>query len=250
MAGILDHEQRLAAARDTIDYLMSRDEEEMAVAVTNCPGWTVYNAAVHVGKVSIAWEGMIGSTPTTPNAREKAYEVSFSKPEGSPVADLSAWAHSAIDALEDDIDRPCFFSMTGGEGTVGLWGWHAASELAVHRLDIADALRHTDVISDSEAVDATIYAAEFFLPAMRRVSGIDPGSVALDLLDGAGRTLHTARIASESDATVTVSGPAAQVLRAIWGRPHSDVDIVSGDPQVWDRWRELPSQEFQFGTWD
>ena len=251
MDGVLTHQRRLDAARATIDYLMGRDEDEMTRAVPNCPGWTVYNAAVHVGKVSIAWEGMINSSPDTPDARDRAYAVAFERPEGSPVADLAAWAHSAIDTLDTaDLDRPCFFSMTGGHGTVALWGWHASSELAVHRLDIADALGHRDVLPDDEAIDATVYAGRFFLPAMRRVTGVDPGSVTMELVGADASTVGIATIDAESEDSVVVRGPADQVLRAIWGRPHESVDVVAGETSVWDGWRQLPSQAFQFGTWD
>lgn len=251
MEGVLSHDARLDAARATIDYLMGRDDDEMARAVPNCPGWTVYNAAVHVGKVSIAWEGMINSSPDTPDARDKAYAVAFEQPEGSSVADLAAWAHSAVDALDtDDLERACFFSMTGGHGTVALWGWHASSELAVHRLDIADALGHSDVLADDEAIDATMYAARFFLPAMRRVTEVDPGSVTMELVGHDGAVAATAVLESDDGPDVTVRGPADQVLLAIWGRAHFGVEVTGGDPAVWDAWRELPSQAFQFGTWD
>jgi len=37
---------------------------------------------------------------------------------------------------------------------------------------------------------------------------------------------------------------------ALWGRPHSGVNVVAGAAHVWTDWRALPSEAFQFGTWD
>ncbi len=245
---MLTRDQRLDAARASIDYITGRPEAEQHVEVTNCPGWTVYNAAAHVGRVLVAWEGMINSGPGEEGARDRAYEVSNARPHGAPMSDLRAWAHSAIDALEGPT-RQCFFSMTGGVGDTDLWTWHAPSELGVHRLDVEAALGHQHAMSVPEAVDATTYAATYFLPMMRTVTEIDPGALALELLDAGGSVASTVEIASDAGPVATVRGPAVQVLLAVWGRPHTDVE-VTGDGQVWAGWRELPSQAFQFGTWD
>lgn len=143
-----------------------------------------------------------------------------------------------------------FSSSFGRLGTTGLWAWHAASELGVHRLDVEAALGHEHAISDEEAVDATTYVCEFFLPAMRRVTEVDPGTVTAELLSDTGEHLITVNIDSASTPQVTVRGPVTQVLLALWGRPHTGVDVVSGDADVWSAWRTLPSKAFQFGTWD
>jgi hypothetical protein len=48
-------------------------------------------------------------------------------------------------------------TVTGGSGTVGLWAWHTASELAVHRLDVENALKTPHSMSgdvEADAVDA------------------------------------------------------------------------------------------------
>ena len=105
-------------------------------------------------------------------------------------------------------------------------------------------------VLDDEAVDATMYAARFFLPAMRRVTEVDPGSVTMELVGGDGAVAATAVLESDAGPGVTVRGPVDQVLLAIWGRSHSGVEVTDGDAAVWDAWRQLPSQAFQFGTWD
>ncbi|MGI9596034.1 MAG: maleylpyruvate isomerase N-terminal domain-containing protein [Acidimicrobiales bacterium] len=247
---MLNHRERVEVARDAIDYLTGRDHAEMQLPVPNCPGWSVYNTAVHVGRVCVAWEQMMRCSPDDTTARDRAYEISGQRPPGADPAELASWAHSAIDFLAGDESRECFFSMTGGHGTTGLWAWHAASEIGVHRLDVESALGHPHAISDRATVDSTTYACQFFLPAMRRVTGQDPGSVTAELLGADGRLLDTVKIESEPAAAVHLRGPAVQMLLALWGRPHVDIEVVDGDSEVLAGWRALPGASFQFGTWN
>lgn len=246
---MLDHDQRVASARAAVDYITGRSPAEQQQPIPNCPGWTVYNAAAHIGRVAIAWAEMISSSPDDPESRERGYAQSAERPTGAPVTDLAAWANSTIDRLEGDTDRRCYFSMTGGEGTVGLWAWHAASELGVHRLDVESALGDTHAITDDQAIDAVRYTCEYFLPAMRRATGKDPGPVTIRLRRADGPE-GLATIESDSANTATIEGAPVQALLALWGRPHRGVDLVEGDAAVWAGWQALPGEAFQFGTWD
>jgi len=80
----------------------------------------VYNAAVHIGRVGIAWHAMINASPDDPDSRVRGYADADSRGEGQTPDTLASWALAAIDALEADIARPCYFSMTGGAGSVEL----------------------------------------------------------------------------------------------------------------------------------
>ncbi len=259
---MMGFEERLTEARTAVDYLTGASQEDSERPVPNCPGWTVYNTAVHVGRVAVAWEEMMKSEPGEDGARDRAYEISGRRPTGVDMAELAAWGHSAIDFIADNPNRECFFSMTGGHGTTELWAWHAASEIGVHRLDVEQALGHDHAISDEAAVDSVDYAFRFFLPAMRRVTGEDPGRLNAELLAADGSTLGTVAIeppeaadgAGSTDGssarTVTIKGPAVQVLLALWGRPYEAIEVVSGDEAVLADWRALPGKSFQFGTWE
>ena len=253
MSGHLDHSARIAAARSAIDYICDRSEAELAAPVPNCPGWTVYNAASHIGRVGIAWEEMITSAPEDPESRARGYERAGLKPTGTSTAELASWAHSAIDQLTDDLDRRCYFSMTGGEGDPRLWAWHAASELGMHRLDVEMALGHEHSMTPVQALDAADYTCRFFLQAMRRVLERDPGGLTARLVD-AGEVVGTVNIEplpeTASPAAAAIEGPPIQVLLGLWGRPHSGIEVTDGDPEVWHQWRALPSEAFQFGAWD
>ena len=250
---MLDHSERVAAARSAIDYITGRSGAEQAVPVPNCPGWTVYNAASHIGRVSIAWEEMMTSAPEDPESRARGYERASLRPAGTSTSDLAAWAHSAIDQLTGDLDRRCYFSMTGGEGNPRVWAWHAASELGMHRLDVEVALRHKHSMTPAQALDAAEYTCQFFLQAMRRVLERDPGQLTARLVD-VGNVIGSVHIEplpeSEQTSSAVIEGPPIQVLLGLWGRPHSGVEVTDGDPAVWQQWRALPSEAFQFGTWD
>ena len=67
---MLSHDERIGAARSAVDYLTGRSDEEWTRPVPNCPGWTVYNAAVHVGRGSVIWHRTLECAPGDPTARE------------------------------------------------------------------------------------------------------------------------------------------------------------------------------------
>ncbi len=246
---MLSYEKRLSLAHEAIDYLMGRSDDEMSQPVPNCPGWTVRNAAVHVGRVGVFWEEMMGCSPNDTEARNRALTTLKNLPEGVATDQLAQWAHSSIDAVSDDASRECYFSITGGPGNAGLWAWHAATEIGVHRLDVEAALGHTPAITAEEAADGVAYACAFFLPAFRNAAGEDPGRVDVGLTDAGSRRAGS-QVESDSSAFVSVEGPSVQMLLALFGRPATDVEIVDGDLSVWERWLGLPAENYQFGTWD
>ena len=246
---MLRQEKRIQTARAAVDYVTSRPSDQLVVAVPNCPGWTVYNAAVHICRASVFWEYMMAYPPTDTDARSKALRRVTELPTGVEPAELASWAHRALDQMATDDPTPVYFSMTGGAGTAALWAWHAASEIGIHRLDVEAALNHPHQITDAEALDSALYAAEYFMPALRVDASEDPGEVTMELLADTGGLVGSAVIGSASAHRVTMRGPSAQVLLAIWGRPHEHVVVSSGDPAVLEAWQALPGKVKQFGTW-
>lgn len=246
------HARRLRSARDAINFICSRSADELRLPVPNCPPWTIYNAAVHIGRVGVAWHSMINATPDDPDSRARGYADAEARGSGHDAATLGSWALAAIDALDGDVERPCYFSMTGGHGTVGLWGWHAASELGVHRLDVEAALGLATSMTNEMALDALVYTAQYFLPAMSRVSETNPGAfdaIATSDEDALATVKVRAQGAEHEPASAVLSGAPVDLLLAVWGRPHDPIE-TEGSQSVIDGWFELPKTAFQFGTWD
>ena len=69
-------------------------------------------------------------------------------------------------------------------------------------------------------------------------------------LVGDGDVVGEVAIESESPMAAVIEEPSVQVLLGLWGRPHTGVEVSDGDPEVWQQWRALPGEAFQFGTWD
>jgi len=207
----------------------------------------VYNAAVHVGRGSVIWHRTLECAPGDPTARDVALAAGEGLPSGVEPAELARWAHAALDAMSVDEARSCFHHhAAGGAGTLGMWAWHAASEFGVHRIDVEQALGHELSMTDEQAADAVSYVCGFVLPAMSRVTGENPGVVEIELQIDRPQRL---RLGDGPSGDVTVTGRPVEVLLALWGRPHSGVDL-DGDTAVWDRWRQLPGIALQFGAWD
>lgn len=246
---MLTHDERIQSARSAVNYICSRTESELEQPVPNCPGWTVYNAAVHIGRVGVAWHAMILATPDDPESRTRGYADAEARGSGHSPETLGSWVDAALDALVDDPERACYFSMTGGHGTAGLWAWHAASELGIHRLDVESALGHAHDMSPERAIDAIEYTAEFFLPAMVRATQQELPAIELVGCGPDGEPSVTKRVGAGADAAAHVSGPLVDVVLAMWGRPHANLE-VTGSGEAFEAWLELPGQAFQFGTWD
>lgn len=251
---MLDVAQRTEIARSAIEYITGRAAEEMAQPVPNCPGWTVYNAAVHVGRTSVFWYEMMQCRRDDATARDRALATMVALPEGVPADQLKEWGDAMLDRANTETEEPCFLSMAPELGTTWMWVWHAASEIGIHRLDVEAALGHEHELSEAGIIDSMAYACEFFMPAMARATQCDPGAVTfeLGLSDGSTETLQIRSEAAESGAaaSVTVAGSALGCLLAIWGRPHSGVEVTSGEAAVLERWKELPAESYQFGAWD
>lgn len=247
---MLTHQERIDTARSAVEYICGRSDDELRQPVPNCPGWSVYHAASHIGRVAFAWKAMILATPDDPESRNRGYAEADRLPAGTDTATLAASAHDAIDQLVDDPDTAAYFSMTGGHGTRRMWASHAATELGIHRLDVESALGHDYSMTEVQAADALAYSFEFFLPGMANAADANPGSVTLIPLGIDSNELTSTTMETDGEGAVTLRGSGVDLLLALWGRAHESVEVVDGDPAVLDEWRSVPATAIQFGAWD
>ena len=246
----MQHLDRIDSVRGTLRFLADRSHTRGDARVPNTPAWCVSDVATHVGWALTFWRHMMESAPDDETSRDRALAETPPFPPGLTVDDYLARAEPILAYMAGDEHAACYLSMAGGPGTLGLWSRHALSEIGVHRMDVEAALGEAYGMSLDEAVDGAGYVAGFVLPAFRRMVGEDPGALTVELTDDAGLVVATLRVRSEADRVAVVRGPAVQALLALWGRPHQDVAVESGDADVWTAWRDLPTRAFQFAPKD
>ena len=245
---LLSHGERIEAAHRAIDYLMSRHEEELSVPVLNCPGWTVYNTAVHVGRVSLSWGEWIRSDPGDPDARERGF-AQLDQRSGVGLDTLAGWAHGTVDLVDGDESRAAFMPFVGGVGSHGLWARHCSAEIGIHRVDVEDALGHDHGMSDTEAFDAACWAIETIQPALAARGDVSLPSLRAELVSHDGADVGIVeRAVGSTEAPVVIQGPAVQVLLAVWGRPHDRITVTN--PEGFAVWTSTPGEQAQWPVWD
>ena len=246
----MDHEARIEATRGAVGYLATRAVTHGSARVPNTPAWTVGDVATHVGWALWFWRHMMDSEPDDSTARDRALAGTPPFPTGLDADEFLDRVEPVFAHLAADEHAACYVSMAGGPGTRGLWARHALSEIGVHRMDVEAALGEPHQITIEQAHDAVSYVAAFVLPSFRRMAGEDPGPLTLELTGANGDVLDSLSIPSASSSRAIVRGPARQLLLALWGRPHRDVEVRQGDVHLWRAWLELPSRTFQFASND
>lgn len=249
MMATTDHHRRIEVVRSMVRDLAERAVSDGSVRVPNTPAWTVGEVATHVGWALTFWRHMMDSPPDDSTARDRALAGTPPFPSNLGPDEVMDRIEPVLSYLADGEDIECYVSMTGGPGTRGLWARHALAEIGVHQMDVEAALGVPHSLSPESAADAADYVATAVLPAFRRMTGEDPGALVIELSDGAGPVTICVDSGVAAD-PVTIRGPGQQVLLALWGRPHSDVDVIGGDPAVWAAWQSLPSRSFQFASED
>ena len=246
----MDHQARIEATRTAVRYLAERAVTHGTTRVPNTPAWTVAEVSTHVGWALWFWRHMMDSTPDDPTARDRALADTPPFPAGLAADELLDQVEPVFAHMAADEHAECYVSMAGGPGDRGLWARHALSEIGVHRMDVEAALGEPHLITIDQARDAVRYVATFVLPSFRRMAGEDPGRLTLELTGGNGEILESLSINSGSPSAALIRGPVSQMLLALWGRPHQDIEVRDGDAQTWRSWLELPTRTFQFAADD
>lgn len=244
----MDHDDRIDSVRSAVRYLSERATTHGTTQVPNTPAWTVGEVATHVGWALWFWRHMMDATPKDQTARDRALAETPPFPPDLDPDRFAELVEPVLAHMSADEDAECYVSMTGGPGSLGLWARHALAEIGVHRMDVEAALGEPHAINPDESRDAVGYVTGCVLPAFRRMTGEDPGSLTIQLLDPAGDLVDTIEVASDGPGDAVVAGPAQQLLLALWGRPHTDVHVLEGDPAVWHTWNDLPRRSFQFAA--
>lgn len=214
--------------------------------VPGLPDWTVERVLRHTGKVH-RW--VTAALDAAPEGPVPAVE---SLPRGPELIEAYAEAlGSVVDALAaTDPGRPAWTFR--GPGDVAFWYRRQAHEVAVHRMDAADAVAaaggpEPEPLAVDGASDGIDEWLELFLPGFWVGRREEPaadlhGSYRLVATDSQppldrsiriGETITTATVAADGAARSTdvtsLRGPAADLLLVLWRRRAPDTVELNGD---------------------
>ncbi|RVW06062.1 maleylpyruvate isomerase N-terminal domain-containing protein [Rhodococcus spongiicola] len=228
------------ALREQGEMLAATPVAALSEPVPMVPGWTVEHVVRHTGKVHQWVVAALQASAETPLS---AIRRNGDMPRGPEcLATYRAALDSVLDAFTRlDLGKPA--PTMSGPGTVAWWLRRQTHEVAVHRIDVADALQaaggpRVAELDPQIAADGVDEWVHVFLVRLAR------GGRLPDSLDGRAIHLHGTdtesaewHIAFGSDAVevtrehrtgdVALRGPAQDLLLTLWRRrPLVNLDAV------------------------
>jgi len=222
--------------------------------VRSCPGWTEADLVGHVGRVYGWVTGIVEAGSTAPPAGDRP-----TPPAGAAAV---GWFEERLDRLvavlgSVDVGAPAW-NWSPGPQVAGFWPRRMAQETAVHRWDGEDgagggAARPVDADLAVDGIDEWI-AVHVATDAREPEAPVEAVTAPLGLAPSdrlsrwlarlAGREVDLTRDAAAdlSSAGAGVSGPASDLLLALWGRLPTGAGrsvTVEGDPALLDAWMAL-----------
>lgn len=220
----------------------------MAARVPTCPGWTVGDLVVHQGIVHRWAAGHVLGLPDVRAAQLRA--------EAAAAPDVLDWFDeglvdllNALAKAPDDLDA--WFFLPDAPPARVAWLRRQAHETTIYAVD-AMAARLGRTPRASEAWVRPEYAADGvdelltgFLPRKRQALNREvPQRVVVAptdvdrawLVEFGPHAPVVTRVDADTDADVTLSGPAKQLYLGLWNR--GDEIAVAGDAVWLDAWRE------------
>ncbi|GAA0709623.1 maleylpyruvate isomerase family mycothiol-dependent enzyme [Dactylosporangium roseum] len=208
--------------------------------VPSCPGWRLGDLAWHVSQVYSWVSGHVGRGVT---------ERPGGRPDGplpAGVDPVVAWTDAftelvaTLDAAEPDLPA---WNWAPQAKKAAFWHRRMAHETSIHRWDAQMAGGLSEPIDPKLAGDGVTEVLDTWLPAGRRSGPTDrAGMVALHATDvdqvwyvrlrGAGVALLDTDTLLDTDdhhERATASGPASDLVLALFGRVPFDALLVSGD---------------------
>ncbi|MFH8405921.1 maleylpyruvate isomerase family mycothiol-dependent enzyme [Streptomyces sp. NPDC018019] len=259
MSGTLDHERYCAEVLAESDRLRQTVRgADLKTTVPTCPEWTLEALLRHVGGAH-RWVHETVRTRATEMVPFDAVPEHQGPADGDPAA-LDAWlaegARLVAGALREAGPDTPVWAWAPGQPS-GFWARRMTHETLVHRADAASATGAAYEVAPEVAADAIEEWTQVIClvptlrpdhPAVRllgagrslRLHATDtpPGAPAdwfLDLTAPAPAYHHTRR-----EATVTLQGPATDLLRVYYRRLPADTPNVeiTGDRAFLDEWLE------------
>jgi uncharacterized protein (TIGR03083 family) len=219
---------------------------DLAAEVPSCPGWTMTDLVRHVAEVYLHKAECMRS-----GVEPQSWPPDLTGEEPLALFDRAYRGLVAeFDVRDDDAPSPTWYPP---DQTVGFWVRRMAQETVVHRFDaeLAAGVPPADVPADlaADGVDEVLivmlhhlarkWPAEFTHllpdPGQRVLVGV-PGRSWLARFDGDGVAVEP--VEAPRDVRASVTGPAPDMLRWLWGRAGGEEPRLDGDPAAVDRLRK------------
>ena len=210
----------------------------LTARVPTCPEWTVSDLVRHLARIyGYVWRHVSRGVTDLPEPFELAADVDVVEAWTEEFTELLA----ALDAVDPDLPA---YNWAPQAKKAAFWPRRMAHETAIHRWDAQMATGLAEPIEVRLAVDGVSEVLDTWLPAGRRVVGTPDrlGMIALHATDadevwyvrlrGTGvALLDTDTLLDDDDRheRVTASGPASDLMLALWGRVAFDNLMVGGD---------------------
>ena len=255
-----DVELWLSTIRTEGSRLASMPADQLGASIPSLADWTVERVVRHVGRVH-RWVTNLLAAPADADPAE-ASKAAASLPRGP---DCLAVYRDSLDEMVaalsgDDPERPVASFV--GQSNVAFWLRRQTHEIAVHRIDAADAVHAAggptpDQLDRYAAADGVGEWIEVFAATRYAQKGgqVDPllagrtiGFVATDIEDETtnrwalhfehsqptweARRESDAHVSAARDADATITAPSEPLLLALWRRRPLDVTTISGDVDV------------------
>ena len=241
-----------AVVEQTTTFAGWVEGRDPATPVPTCPGWSLADLVDHVGATQRMVAMLVGerlADPTTAFERQAAAPTS-SDEWGTWMTEGLALARDAFSEVDDLTP---VWDPSGAAAGVPFWSRRLFGEACVHRADAAAALELPYELPAEHAVEAL----QDWLETMTSRGYWDAKPDFAAAMAGDGQSLHfhatdadadwVARRdpdqvildrSAPTDADVTVSGPATDLLLAICRRrPLSDSSLdVAGDAALFNHW--------------
>lgn len=224
---------------------------DLDAAVPTCPGWTVRELLVHVGRTHRWAAAYIGDGRTEPIDPDELQRLWGAVPADAALVE---WFHEGHEHIlgclrKAPADRQCW-TIFPAPSPLEFWARRQAHETAIHRADAQGALGPSGVIDGYPAdfaADGIDELLRGFYSRPRNPVRSDPPRTlqftATDVADAAwivhiGPDGMQTRPGTEPAADAELRGGASELYLALWNRRGLDGLSLTGDATLLELWRE------------
>lgn len=232
----------LSTIRTASEFLADTPVDDHASAVPACPGWTVADVVVHVGRVYAMVTAIVSSRSTEPRRAGSEHD----RPEPRHLVEWFAERRSDLVTALDGVTPDVPVWTWADEQRAAFYFRRMAHETVVHAYDVAEVRGVAFETHRRVTVDGIDEYFDVMLPfaLRRRDLSLPTGSLHLHCTDGDGEWFvagDAGRVAVERvhrKGDVAWRGAVLDLLAAAWGRRSPRIDVV-GDAGVSDEWSAL-----------